>query len=436
MAGPLALLALLLIAAGSPAGEPLPGEGAGGGKLRGFRAARILTMDGPEVSPGVLLLRGRLVERIVPGSEGLPPETEVTDLGRSVLLPGLVNPLSQVVAVGNFREGRPGAVSGGAGPPADVRALRAAESINPQSPALKRLGRSGYAALAVTPSGPGFLSGQAAVVRPRGAASREKTLIKESAYLAMTYGLGTPMREIAQRELGKAAAAQKKAREEREKAQKPPADAAKPKEPPAAGGPPPPPPDPLLQVFAGELPALVRVESPAALDHLFQILDKLPEPFPFILATPPLEPEGVEKVAARRKTIQAVVLEPLLSAYPDSTLYYNPARLFAEAGLEVALVPPTDDLKGHRNVLFALGELVKAGLSEEAALRAVTVTPAKLLRISDRVGSLAPGREASFLILDGDPLSARTRLLSVYLEGEEVYREDPSSGKARGEAVE
>ena len=45
----------------------------------------------------------------------------------------------------------------------------------------------------------------------------------------------------------------------------------------------------------------------------------------------------------------------------------------------MALVPPSDDLEGHTGVFFALGQMVKAGLPEEAALRAVTAAPAKFL---------------------------------------------------------
>ncbi len=65
----------------------------------------------------------------------------------------------------------------------------------------------------------------------------------------------------------------------------------------------------------------------------------------------------------------------------------------------------------------------------------MTAAPAALLGVADRVGSLAPGREASFLVLDGDPLSGRARTLAVYIEGREVYRDDPATGKRRGEAV-
>ncbi len=104
--------------------------------------------------------------------------------------------------------------------------------------------------------------------------------------------------------------------------------------------------------------------------------------------------------------------------------------------MDVALVPSSDDLEGHSEMFFDLAELVKAGLPGGAALRAVTVVPAKFLGLEERFGALAPGRDGSFVVLDGDPLSGRARVLRVFLRGEEVYREDPESHETGGEAVE
>ncbi len=460
--GRIALCMVFLISQ-LPAGEE-PVEKA----LRAFRAGRIVPVEGDPVEPGVLLVRGRLVERIQPAGEEIPAGVELVDLGDAVLIPGLVNPHSQVLLSPNYRDGQRGAISAGGGSPGDSRNVKAAERIDPESIALKRLGRSGYAALAVAPPGNNFLGGLAAVARPRIATDRKEILIRETAYLSMAYALGQPLREIAERELKKAAEAHKKAREEREK------KVAKPEEKKAGEGekaekkdasksgeqeklenaekakkdekgagktgeakapPDPKPPDPLVQVFEGKLPAFLRIESDAALEHLFLILETLPETFRFVLLTPPLEPEVVKKVASRKEWIQAVVLEPRLEWFADTSISFNTARLFAAAGMDVALVPLSDDLVGHSEVFFFLGELVKGGLSEEAALRAVTAVPAKLLGVQGQVGSLLPGREASFLVFDGDPLSGRARILRIYLQGEEVYRDDPATGKASGEAV-
>ena len=51
--------------------------------------------------------------------------------------------------------------------------------------------------------------------------------------------------------------------------------------------------------------------------------------------------------------------------------------------------------------MAALG--IRAGMSREAALAALTIEGARMLDLADRVGSLEPGKDADFAILDGDP---------------------------------
>jgi imidazolonepropionase-like amidohydrolase len=64
---------------------------------------------------------------------------------------------------------------------------------------------------------------------------------------------------------------------------------------------------------------------------------------------------------------------------------------------------------------------VKYGLPEEEALRSITITPAELLGLSDRIGSIEKGKDADIRILNGDPLDARSRVLMVIIDGEVVY---------------
>lgn len=62
------------------------------------------------------------------------------------------------------------------------------------------------------------------------------------------------------------------------------------------------------------------------------------------------------------------------------------------------------------------------GMRESDILRAVTINPAEILGVADRVGSLAPGRDADVLILDGPPLSIRTWVERVYVDGVLVHQ--------------
>jgi imidazolonepropionase-like amidohydrolase len=61
------------------------------------------------------------------------------------------------------------------------------------------------------------------------------------------------------------------------------------------------------------------------------------------------------------------------------------------------------------------------GMSEEDVLRAVTLVPARILGIDDRVGSLEAGKDADVILLDGPPLSIRTWVERVFVDGEEVF---------------
>ncbi|MBI4585618.1 MAG: amidohydrolase family protein [Planctomycetes bacterium] len=202
----------------------------------------------------------------------------------------------------------------------------------------------------------------------------------------------------------------------------PPAAGDKPKEAPPA---PPKPPDPLVEAFLGKRQAFLYAGGPAALDHLFRLLEALPAPLRFVLVTPPLEPEVLARLARRREQVQGVVLEPRLATFYDALVYRNAFRLFREADFPVALVPLSDDLKGHAEIFFHLAELVKTGVPEAVAWQAVTVTPARFLGLADRLGSLAPGREASFAVYRGDPFAGLPCLAHTYIRGEKVYSANP-----------
>ncbi|MGH3435835.1 MAG: amidohydrolase [Sciscionella sp.] len=72
---------------------------------------------------------------------------------------------------------------------------------------------------------------------------------------------------------------------------------------------------------------------------------------------------------------------------------------------------------------------VKDGLDPETALRALTVNPARILRLDDRVGALKPGLDGDVVIWSGDPLDVMNRALRVFLSGREVYHYDESAGE-------
>ncbi|QNK80651.1 amidohydrolase [Nakamurella sp. PAMC28650] len=100
----------------------------------------------------------------------------------------------------------------------------------------------------------------------------------------------------------------------------------------------------------------------------------------------------------------------------------NPGRL-AAAGVEISLI--TDHPVVPINFLVLQATLaVKEGLDPVVALRAITIHPARVMGVADRVGSLEVGKDADLVLWSGDPLDAMQRALSVYIGGREVYTYD------------
>ncbi|WP_146360948.1 amidohydrolase [Arthrobacter yangruifuii] len=100
----------------------------------------------------------------------------------------------------------------------------------------------------------------------------------------------------------------------------------------------------------------------------------------------------------------------------------NPGKL-AAAGVEISII--TDHPVVPINFLiFQAALAVKEGLNRDEALRAVTINPARVLGLADRLGSLEPGKDADLVLWSGDPLDVMQRALKVWIGGREVYRYD------------
>ena len=97
------------------------------------------------------------------------------------------------------------------------------------------------------------------------------------------------------------------------------------------------------------------------------------------------------------------------------------AALLQEAGATVLINGGADGFNA-RNVRFEAGNAVAFGLSWDAALRAVTLSPAEAFGVADRIGSLQAGREANVVIWSGDPFEPLTRAERVLVRGVDVRR--------------
>ncbi|UCH11354.1 MAG: amidohydrolase family protein [Fidelibacterota bacterium] len=102
--------------------------------------------------------------------------------------------------------------------------------------------------------------------------------------------------------------------------------------------------------------------------------------------------------------------------------YALPLKLY-EAGISFCLTPKggnSEDADVLRNLPFEAGAAVAFGLPREEAVKAITLNVARILGIDHRVGSLDPGKDATLLVVEGDPLEITSRLERLYIQGRQV----------------
>jgi imidazolonepropionase-like amidohydrolase len=113
----------------------------------------------------------------------------------------------------------------------------------------------------------------------------------------------------------------------------------------------------------------------------------------------------------------------------------NPAnaKLLSEAGIKFALSAPTNQTIG--DLQFVAGYAVSQGLSPEEALKAITITPAEILGIAERTGSIEPGKDADLVIMTSEPFDVQAVVDKTLIDGKVVYArsEAKPENKSRNE---
>lgn len=100
---------------------------------------------------------------------------------------------------------------------------------------------------------------------------------------------------------------------------------------------------------------------------------------------------------------------------------YRNAALMHAAGVKIAI--RSGETANARNLPYNAGFAVAYGLPYEEALRAVTINPAEIFGVSDRMGSLEVGKEATLFVSDGDPFETSTTIKHVFIGGFQVSME-------------
>jgi imidazolonepropionase-like amidohydrolase len=193
----------------------------------------------------------------------------------------------------------------------------------------------------------------------------------------------------------------------------------------------------LVRLLHKEIPARVQVNSEGDIRTALRLADEFG--FRIILDGAAMGYKVRELLASKQIP---VVVGPTSNPFitneeiPDRSEYPAPdernAGWLTHAGVKVAmasfsrtfgsLAGPTTGRWLLQNAAIARGY----GMTEDEIIRMVTLTPAEVLGVADRVGSLAPGKDADVVVLDGPPMSMMTWVERTYVNGQLVYQKPAS----------
>ncbi|MFQ6120496.1 MAG: amidohydrolase family protein, partial [Methanosarcinales archaeon] len=129
--------------------------------------------------------------------------------------------------------------------------------------------------------------------------------------------------------------------------------------------------------------------------------------------------EGYKIAKELAKNNIDVVVGPLYSSrtkYELRDLNIKSPSILTNIGVRVSLMTDHPVIP-EKYLLMEAMLAVKGGLTKENALKAVTINPAKTLKLQDRIGSLEIGKDADIIIMSGDPFSMDTEVQMVLVNG-------------------
>ena len=95
-----------------------------------------------------------------------------------------------------------------------------------------------------------------------------------------------------------------------------------------------------------------------------------------------------------------------------------PKKLY-DAGIPFAIISD-GDAAHERSLPYHAATAAAYGLPRDEALRALTINPAQIFGVADRIGSLEPGKDATLIVTTGDPLEIRSQVEVAFIQGRRV----------------
>jgi len=176
----------------------------------------------------------------------------------------------------------------------------------------------------------------------------------------------------------------------------------------------------LVPVVEGREPAIVHASLERDIRAAIKFADEMK--LKMILA----DGDDVQRVIPElKKRNIPVILGPILELPPREDdpydLIFANAKALYDAGIPFSI--QSQDSHNARNLPYHAAACAAFGLPKDAALKAVTIFPAQILGVADKVGSLEVGKRADVIVTDGDPLEIMTHVKRLFIGGEDISLE-------------
>jgi len=372
--------------------------------------ARILPMDGPEIPRGTLVVHNRRITAIG-ASVAVPAGADRRDMTGKVIMPGLVDTHSHIGEV----EG----ADGSAPIQPDARVL---DAINVRDARIQKAQAGGITTANLMPGSGHLLSGQTLYLKLRDGRKIDDLLIplpdgRNAGGIKMANGTNSRKAAPFPGTRAKSAALIReqyiKAQEYREKMQQAGGDASK------------------LPARDLRLEALVEALEGRRVVHFHthrhdDIVTVLRLAREFNVKVVLQHVSDAWAVAEEiAKSANVIGSSLILIDSPGGKIEAKDNTFANGEALEkagaLAGFHTDDSVTDSRWFLRMAGLAVRAGMSREKALYGLTMAGARMLELDSRIGSLTAGKDADFVILSGDPLSAYTHVLETWVEGTRVF---------------
>lgn len=393
-----------------------------GAQSLAVRADFLHTSAGPAIRDGIVLIQDGRILAVGRAADVKLPEGTVVHRAK-VAVPGLVDGRSTVGLSGLLNQPHDqDQIEGSAPIQPELRAIDAYNGRDPLVGYLRSLGIT----TVHTGHGPGALiSGQTFVIKTH-ATEVTQGVLKTQAMIAATLGDGARSREAGKAPgtrakqiamlRGELVAAQEYARKlkEAEKGKEPARDLRK---------------ETLVQVLRKELPLLATAHRAQDILSLLRLAQE------FNLDIVLDGGAEASLVLAELKAAKvSVILHPTMSrtfGELENASLETAARLQA-AGIPFSFQSGFEGYVPKTRVVLWEGAMAAAnGLAFDQALQALTITPAKLLGIADRLGSLEKGKDGDVALFDGDPFEFTTHCVGTIINGVLVSQGEETRGPVR-----